>query len=81
MRDPASTAGYMAAPTVLRMLRITLHAGFLALLLVGVAATASSEPGPAVVYPVLLFSLCLGGLYLAGTISEKRAAKRHVVPP
>ncbi|GAA2172691.1 sensor histidine kinase [Arthrobacter parietis] len=81
MRDPASTAGYMAAPTVLRMLRITLHAGFLALLLVGVAATASSEPGPAVVYPVLLFSLCLGGLYLAGTISEKRAAKRQVVPP
>lgn len=62
------------------MLRITLHAGFLALLLVGVAATLASGPGPAVVYPVLLVSLCLGGLYLAGTVSEKRAAERQVAP-
>ncbi|WP_299167212.1 sensor histidine kinase [uncultured Arthrobacter sp.] len=80
MRDSASPAGYLAAPAVLRMLRITLHAGFLALLLVGVAATLASEPGPAVMYPVLLVSLCLGGLYLAGTISEKRAAERQVAP-
>lgn len=80
MRDPASTAGYMAAPAVLRMLRITLHAGFLALLLVGVAATLAAEPGPAVVYPVLLAALCLGGLYLAGTISEKREAERRAEP-
>ncbi|GAB3549706.1 sensor histidine kinase [Arthrobacter tumbae] len=81
MRDPASPAGYMAAPAVLRMLRITLHAGFLALLLVGVAATLVSEPGPAVVYPALLISLCLGGLYLAGTVRERRAAKQQPGTP
>lgn len=75
MREPASTAGYLAAPAVLRMLRITLHAGFLALLVVGVAATLATDPGSAVRYPVLLGAICLAGLYLAGTIAEKRAAE------
>lgn len=76
MQDPASTAGYLAAPAVLRMLRVTLHAGFVALLLVGVSATLVSDTGPGVVYPVLLISLALGGLYLAGTISERRNSER-----
>lgn len=69
-----------AGHAVLRVLRITLHTGFAALLVVGAAGTLAAAPRAAVSYLTLTISVLLGALYFAGTVTEKRAAEGGNAP-
>jgi len=74
VRNPAQ-----GTQLILRVLRVSLHLGFAALLLLGVVryslALGTAAPGPAwspaVVYPV---AALLAAVYLGGTAAEKRHA-------
>lgn len=67
---PLSSAGDM----VLRVLRVGLHVGFAVLLAVGFLRVLQSESNmPTRIWSAIL-TLLLAGLYLAGTLQEKRHA-------
>jgi signal transduction histidine kinase len=72
--DPLS--GLDAAPSVaiLRVLRVTLHVGFAALLAIAVLRLLLSGGGDPLRYAWAGTALVLAGVYLTGTIMEKRFA-------
>ena len=74
--DDALLSGLDAAPSVaiLHVLRVTLHVGFAALLGVAVLRLLVSGGGDALLPVWAGTSLVLAGVYLAGTILEKRFA-------
>ncbi|MGY2745368.1 signal transduction histidine kinase [Arthrobacter sp. UYCu723] len=69
-------SGLDAAPSVaiLRVLRVTLHVGFAALLGVAVLRLLVSGGGDPLRYALAGTALVLAGVYLTGTILEKRFA-------
>ena len=65
------------AAVILRILRVSLHVGFAVLLLVALVRLLSGGiNGPAWLHVGL--ALCLAGVYLAGTVLEKRHSARPV---
>lgn len=76
--DDARLIGLGAAPSVgiLRALRVTLHVGFAALLGVAVLRLLVTGGGEPLRYVWAGTALVLAGMYLTGTILEKRFAAR-----
>lgn len=74
--DDGLLGGLDAAPSVaiLRVLRVTLHVGFAALLGVAVLRVLVSGGGDPLRYVLAGAALVLAGVYLTGTILEKRFA-------
>lgn len=73
-RDPLSAVESASSEAILRVLRVTLHTGFAALLAVGVVRLLA--PGSRVPFPLLWAgaALLLAGAYLTGTVLEHRFA-------
>lgn len=60
--------------TVLRVLRVTLHVGFAALLVVAVGRALAVNPHAVQTYVCLVLAFALAVIYLIGTTAEKRHA-------
>lgn len=74
-RDGADGPAPTGAAVILRILRVSLHVGFAALLLVAlVRLLAAGVHGGA--WLTLVLALALAGVYLAGTVLEKRHSVR-----
>ncbi len=74
-RDSVAGSEPASAALVLRVLRVSLHVGFAVLLLVAVVRLlAAGVHG--VAWLRLAVALCLAGVYLAGTVLEKRHSAR-----
>jgi len=77
MEDQSGAAEHdsTGAAVILRVLRVSLHVGFAVLLLVAlVRLLAAGVHGAAWLHVGL--ALCLAGVYLAGTVLEKRHSVR-----
>ncbi|HEX2247003.1 MAG TPA: histidine kinase, partial [Arthrobacter sp.] len=72
MSVPTEPVQPSAGAVVLRVLRIGLHTGFAGLLAFAVVLTLINAPHAPLSWLALLLGLLLAGVYLAGTIVEKR---------
>lgn len=77
-KDPLSAVESASSEAILRVLRVTLHTGFAALLVVGVVRLMA--PGPRGSFPLMWagLALVLAAVYLTGTVLEHRHAAGRV---
>ncbi|PNI09180.1 sensor histidine kinase [Arthrobacter sp. AFG7.2] len=77
-RVPLNALETASSAAILRVLRVTLHTGFAALLVVGVVRLLA--PGSRGYFPVLwaALALVLAAVYLTGTVLEHRHAAGHI---
>lgn len=77
-KDPLSAVETASSEAILRVLRVTLHTGFAALLVVGVVRLLA--PGPRGSFPFLWsgLALVLAAVYLTGTVLEHRHAAGRI---
>ncbi|MCX6497373.1 MAG: sensor histidine kinase [Arthrobacter sp.] len=74
-RDSSAVDDSAGAAVILRVLRVSLHVGFAVLLLVALARLLAAGVS-GVAWLRLALALCLAGVYLAGTVLEKRHSVR-----
>ncbi|MBD1592581.1 sensor histidine kinase [Arthrobacter sp. S1_S22] len=77
-KDPLSAVESASSEAILRVLRVTLHTGFAALLVVGVVRLLA--PGSRGSFPLLWagLALVLAAVYLTGTVLEHRHAAGRI---
>lgn len=79
-RNDAETGLQSAGDVVLRVLRMTLHAGFAVLLAVAIVRVLLGAPSAVSSYIALAGAVVLAAVYVAGTFAERQAAEDRAVP-
>ena len=75
-REAGDTRQAAGTAVILRVLRVSLHVGFAVLLLVAFARLLAGGLGTSAAWLQLVLAVALAGVYLAGTVLEKRHAAR-----